>query len=96
MDRQSVVCHKCTGVLLATDSRTYTAQRGRLILTNGYCTCPAAAQAPADSADLQSHPQAEPQPAQAQGLQPTVQPQAQSAQGHHQIQTTGQNAMVVA
>jgi hypothetical protein len=44
MDRQSVVCHTCTGVLPATDSRTYTTQRGRLIVSNGYCTCPSSAQ----------------------------------------------------
>ncbi|SNT44298.1 hypothetical protein SAMN05216276_104368 [Streptosporangium subroseum] len=47
MDRQSVVCHTCTGVLPATDSRTYTIQRGRLIVSNGYCTCPPSAQQPA-------------------------------------------------
>ncbi|AWS47313.1 hypothetical protein [Streptosporangium sp. 'caverna'] len=46
MDRQSVVCHTCTGVLPATDSRTYTIQRGRLIVSNGYCTCPPSAQQP--------------------------------------------------
>ncbi|MFJ2033877.1 hypothetical protein [Streptosporangium sp. NPDC087985] len=42
MDSQPIVCHTCTGVLLAADSRTYTPQRGRLILTNGYCACPTA------------------------------------------------------
>ncbi|MEV6863879.1 hypothetical protein AB0M44_23090 [Streptosporangium subroseum] len=47
MDRQSVVCHTCTGVLPATDSRIYTIQRGRLIVSNGYCTCPPSAPQPA-------------------------------------------------
>lgn len=42
MDRQPVVCHTCTGVLLTTDSRDYTPQRGRLIVANGYCACPSA------------------------------------------------------
>ncbi len=87
MDRQSVVCHKCTGVLLATDSRTYTAQRGRLIVTNGYCTCPAE-QAPVEQA---AQRQQQPQPAVEQPTshrQPTH-PQQQSA-------PAGQNSMVVA
>lgn len=44
MDSQPIVCHTCAGVLLATDSRTYTAQRGRMIVSNGYCTCPPAAE----------------------------------------------------
>ncbi|MFF4418750.1 hypothetical protein ACFYY8_39990 [Streptosporangium sp. NPDC001559] len=45
MDRQPIVCNTCTGVLLTTDSRDYTPQRGRLIVTNGYCSCPAAQKA---------------------------------------------------
>ncbi|MEV7012324.1 hypothetical protein [Streptosporangium sp. NPDC051022] len=45
MDRQRIVCNTCTGVLLTTDSRDYTTQRGRLIVSNGYCTCPPAASA---------------------------------------------------
>ncbi|WP_326645640.1 hypothetical protein OG884_13760 [Streptosporangium sp. NBC_01755] len=87
MDHQSVVCDKCTGVLLATDSRTYTAQRGRLIVTNGYCTCPAA-QAPAE----QVTDQQQPQPAAEQSAtqrQPAHPPQQNA-------QPTGQNSMVVA
>lgn len=67
MDQQSVVCAKCTGVLLATDSRTYTPQRGRLILSNGYCTCPAA-QPPAAQ-----QPVSHAQPAQQQTAQPAGQ-----------------------
>lgn len=43
MDRQPVVCHTCTGVLLAKDPRDYTPQRGRLIVANGYCACPSSA-----------------------------------------------------
>ncbi|GAA3409315.1 hypothetical protein [Streptosporangium vulgare] len=85
MDRQSVVCHKCSGVLLATDSRTYTAQRGRLILTNGYCTCPA------EQAPVEQVTQQQPQPVVEQPVshrQPTH-PQQQSA-------PAGQNSMVVA
>ncbi|MBB4920632.1 hypothetical protein [Streptosporangium saharense] len=45
MDRQPIVCNTCTGVLLTTDSRDYTTQRGRLIVTNGYCSCPPAQKA---------------------------------------------------
>ncbi|MGJ6967322.1 hypothetical protein ACSDR0_35935 [Streptosporangium sp. G11] len=86
MDRQSVVCHKCTGVLLATDSRTYTAQRGRLILTNGYCTCPAE-QAPTEQAVHQQHQSATEQPS---AHRQSAHPQQQSAQ------PAGQNSMVVA
>jgi hypothetical protein len=86
MDRQSVVCHKCTGVLLATDSRTYTAQRGRLILTNGYCTCPAE-QAPTEQAVHQHHQSAAEQPT---AHRQPAHPQQQSAQ------PAGQNSMVVA
>ncbi|WP_433368680.1 hypothetical protein [Streptosporangium sp. CA-115845] len=71
MDHQSVVCVKCTGVLLATDSRTYTAQRGRLILTNGYCSCPAA-QAPAE-------PVTEQQPQPAHTPQQNAQPAGQNS-----------------
>ncbi|WP_433246922.1 hypothetical protein ACQPYK_46105 [Streptosporangium sp. CA-135522] len=59
MDPQSIVCHTCSGVLLATDSRTYTAQRGRLIVTNGYCTCPPAAEAAAPDTRAQQQPQDE-------------------------------------
>ncbi|MFI6456623.1 hypothetical protein ACIBF6_34305 [Streptosporangium amethystogenes] len=80
MDHQSVVCAKCTGVLLATDSRTYTAQRGRLILTNGYCGCPAT-QAPAEQVTEQ-----QPQPV---AEQPVYTPQQNT-------QPAGQNSMVVA
>ncbi|WP_344978327.1 hypothetical protein [Streptosporangium fragile] len=93
MDRQSVICHKCTGVLLATDSRTYTAQRGRLILTNGYCTCPSTAQAPVEPAAEQQSQAPQPQaPAQPQEAQPRNHP----VQGQPQAQPTGQSAMVVA
>ncbi|WP_329427782.1 hypothetical protein OG339_46885 [Streptosporangium sp. NBC_01495] len=88
MDHQSVVCHKCTGVLLATDSRTYTAQRGRLILTNGYCTCPAE-QAPAEQA---AHRQPQPAEQPVAHRQPTH-PQQQQQQS---AQPAGQNSMVVA
>ncbi|GAA4197442.1 hypothetical protein GCM10022252_46380 [Streptosporangium oxazolinicum] len=91
MDHQSVVCHKCTGVLLATDSRTYTAQRGRLILANGYCTCPAE-QAPAEQA---AHSQQQPQPVE----QPIVHRQPTHHHPHPQQQSAqpaGQNSMVVA
>ena len=48
MDRQPIVCNKCTGVLVTTDSRDYTPQRGRLIVTNGYCACPPAVPAAAE------------------------------------------------
>ncbi|GAA3021274.1 hypothetical protein [Streptosporangium longisporum] len=90
MDRQSVVCQKCTGVLLATDSRTYTAQRGRLIVSNGYCTCPAETQAPAE----QAHRQQQPQPAdQAAHRQQQHRPVAQQQQ---HAQPAGQNSMVIA
>ncbi|GAA4226863.1 hypothetical protein FHR32_002412 [Streptosporangium album] len=44
MDSQPIVCHACAGVLPATDSRTYTPQRGRMIVSNGYCTCPPASE----------------------------------------------------
>ncbi|MET8337410.1 hypothetical protein ABZV14_03020 [Streptosporangium canum] len=57
MDPQPVLCHTCTGVLLANDSRTYTPQRGRLIVTNGYCTCPPAAEAPAEPEAHRQQPQ---------------------------------------
>jgi|GEM_PF-4062051 len=82
MDQQSVVCQKCTGVLLATDSRTYTAQRGRLILANGYCTCPAEqAAAPQQQSQQQSQPQhTAGQPAH---------PQQQSAQPANQTSMVG-------
>ncbi|MEU4410275.1 hypothetical protein AB0F88_37715 [Streptosporangium sp. NPDC023963] len=88
MDRQSVVCHKCTGVLLATDSRTYTAQRGRLIVTNGYCTCPA------ERAPVEQAAQQQPQPVAEQST-PHRQPHPQQ---HPQQQSApaGQNSMVVA
>ncbi|MFF3443879.1 hypothetical protein [Streptosporangium sp. NPDC002721] len=87
MDHQSVVCHKCSGVLLATDSRTYTTQRSRLILSNGYCTCPAE-QAPVEQA---AQRQQQPQPVAEQPVshrQPTH-PQQQNV-------PAGQNSMVVA
>lgn len=86
MDRQSVVCQKCTGVLLATDSRTYTAQRGRLIVTNGYCTC-RAEQAPAEQVVQRQQPQ------------PVMeQPVSHRQPTHSQQQSApaGQNSMVVA
>ncbi|MEV4245321.1 hypothetical protein AB0J63_18170 [Streptosporangium canum] len=57
MDPQPVLCHTCTGVLLASDSRTYTPQRGRLIVTNGYCTCPPAAEAPTEPEAHRQQPQ---------------------------------------
>ncbi|MER6174525.1 hypothetical protein [Streptosporangium sp. NPDC001681] len=87
MDHQSVVCVKCTGVLLATDSRTYTAQRGRLILTNGYCGCPAA-QAPVEQVTEQQQPQ----PA---AEQPVAHPQPAHTPQQN-AQPAGQNSMVVA
>ncbi|MEV8630965.1 hypothetical protein AB0395_04845 [Streptosporangium sp. NPDC051023] len=62
MDRQPIVCNTCTGVLLTTDSRDYTKQRGRLIVTNGYCSCPPAAPATAEPVAHQQ-PQGEQQPA---------------------------------
>ncbi|MCK2215946.1 hypothetical protein MF672_019405 [Actinomadura sp. ATCC 31491] len=34
---QPLLCPTCQGVLVATDSSAYTASRGRLIVTNGYC-----------------------------------------------------------
>jgi hypothetical protein len=74
MDRQSVVCHTCTGVLPATDSRTYTAQRGRLIVSNGYCACPPAAQQPA-AQDMESGTHRQPQ--QSEQQQPMNQPASQ-------------------
>ncbi|WP_436763370.1 hypothetical protein [Streptosporangium sp. V21-05] len=85
MDRQSVVCQKCTGVLLATDSRTYTAQRGRLIVTNGYCTCPAE-QAPVERVVQRQQPQ------------PVVEQPVSHRQPTHSQQgaPAGQNSMVVA
>ncbi|MER6824385.1 hypothetical protein ABT352_00105 [Streptosporangium sp. NPDC000563] len=79
MDQQSVVCQKCTGVLLATDSRTYTAQRGRLILANGYCTCPAEQAAPQQ--------QSQPQPA-------AEQPATHRQPAHPQQQPANQISMV--
>ncbi|MEU8042134.1 hypothetical protein [Streptosporangium sp. NPDC049078] len=84
MDQQSVVCQKCTGVLLATDSRTYTAQRGRLILANGYCTCPAE-QAPTEQAAPQQ--QSQPQPA-------AEQPATHRQPAHPQQQPANQISMV--
>ncbi|MET8991344.1 hypothetical protein ABZW49_38330 [Nonomuraea wenchangensis] len=53
---QPVVCPTCQGVLVAPDNSAYTAARGRLIVSNGYCQGhraepqqpPAAAEAPAD------------------------------------------------
>ncbi|MER5648057.1 hypothetical protein [Streptosporangium sp. NPDC002524] len=90
MDRQSVVCQKCSGVLLATDSRTYTAQRGRLILTNGYCTCPAE-QAPVEQVvQRQQHPQ-HPQPVMEQPVS-----HRQPTHSQQQGAPAGQNSMVVA
>ncbi|MEU4833073.1 hypothetical protein [Streptosporangium sp. NPDC023615] len=84
MDHQSVVCQKCTGVLLATDSRTYTAQRGRLIVSNGYCTCPAGTEAPAEQAAHRQQQHIE---------------QASHRQQHvpvsHQQQNAGHNSMVI-
>lgn len=85
MDRQSVVCHKCSGVLLATDSRTYTAQRGRLILTNGYCTCPA------EQAPVERVTQQQPQPVVEQPLS-----HRQPTHSQQQSAPAGQNSMVVA
>ncbi|WP_101789546.1 hypothetical protein [Nonomuraea indica] len=37
MGTQSVLCSVCQGVLPATGRESYTALRGRLIVTNGYC-----------------------------------------------------------
>ncbi|MFG3437431.1 hypothetical protein ACGF0J_09325 [Nonomuraea sp. NPDC047897] len=37
MGTQSVLCSVCQGVLPATGRESYTAVRGRLIVTNGYC-----------------------------------------------------------
>lgn len=37
MGSQSVLCPVCQGVVPATGKEAYTALRGRLILTNGYC-----------------------------------------------------------
>ncbi|OUC95971.1 hypothetical protein [Streptosporangium minutum] len=64
MDPQPVLCHTCTGVLLANDSRTYTPQRGRLIVSNGYCTCPPA-EAPVEPEAPRQQPQQERLPGQA-------------------------------
>ncbi|MER7370363.1 hypothetical protein ACGFI3_13885 [Nonomuraea wenchangensis] len=34
---QPLVCPTCQGVLIAPDNSAYTAARGRLIVSNGYC-----------------------------------------------------------
>ncbi|QYC42512.1 hypothetical protein Nocox_24545 [Nonomuraea coxensis DSM 45129] len=34
---QPLVCPTCQGVLVAPDNSAYTAARGRLIVSNGYC-----------------------------------------------------------
>ncbi|GAA1617192.1 hypothetical protein GCM10009733_011920 [Nonomuraea maheshkhaliensis] len=38
MGNQSVLCPMCRGVLPASGKESYTASRGRLIVTNGYCS----------------------------------------------------------
>ncbi|MGV9775674.1 hypothetical protein [Streptosporangium sp. NPDC003464] len=74
MDPQPIVCHTCTGVLLAADSRTYTPQRGRLIVTNGYCSCPPAMETAAEpEARMPQQQPYQPQP------QPERLPTGQSA-----------------
>jgi hypothetical protein len=35
---ESVLCPMCRGVLPASGKESYTASRGRLIVTNGYCS----------------------------------------------------------
>ncbi|GAA1768827.1 hypothetical protein AB0K40_20745 [Nonomuraea bangladeshensis] len=55
---QPLVCPTCQGVLIAPDNSAYTAARGRLIVSNGYCQGhraepqqpPAAAETPATPA----------------------------------------------
>ncbi len=37
MGNESVLCPVCQGVLPASGKESYTAGRGRLIVTNGYC-----------------------------------------------------------
>ncbi|TYB47519.1 hypothetical protein FXF51_57920 [Nonomuraea sp. PA05] len=37
MGNESVLCPVCQGVLPASGKESYTALRGRLIVTNGYC-----------------------------------------------------------
>ncbi|MEU4514438.1 hypothetical protein AB0G05_33475 [Nonomuraea wenchangensis] len=58
---QPLVCPTCQGVLVAPDNSAYTAARGRLIVSNGYCQghraepqqAPAAAATPATPATAQ-------------------------------------------
>ncbi|MFC4012097.1 hypothetical protein ACFOY2_33020 [Nonomuraea purpurea] len=50
MGSQSVLCPVCQGVVPASGKEAYTALRGRLIVTNGYCAggCAERAEAAAD------------------------------------------------
>ncbi|MFI7707375.1 hypothetical protein [Nonomuraea sp. NPDC049480] len=61
MGTQSVLCPVCQGVLPASGKEAYTALRGRLIVTNGYCSG-GCAERRAEAAE-QTQQMARPQPA---------------------------------
>jgi hypothetical protein len=60
---QSVLCPVCQGVVPATGKEAYTALRGRLILTNGYCAGGCAERRAEEQAQQQTQQMARPEPA---------------------------------
>lgn len=71
MGNQSVLCPVCQGVLPGSGREAYTAMRGRLIVTNGYCRCAAPAERPQQQVQQVATPPAPvPQPVPQAAQQP--------------------------
>ncbi len=62
MGSQSVLCPVCQGVVPATGKEAYTPLRGRLILTNGYCSGGCAERRAEEQAQQQTQQMARPEP----------------------------------